>query len=118
MQSGILQAGIRSTINGRRRMIRTVALLLLFCVVLFFLLSEAFVFSHVQHTHNHNGIDGNCAICALLHNAEQLLKHYGGIAAHASLGHAGLFMATTAVYFAICLLRFSTPVQKKTRLNN
>ena len=118
MQSGILQAGIRSGISGRRRMIRTVAFVLLFCIVIFLLLSEAYVFSYANHKHNHYGIGGTCTLCALFHSAEHLLKQLGINAAYTSFGQVHPFAGIIAVYFAFCVFRSCTPVQKKTRLNN
>ena len=58
--------------NDRRK--RTAALALLIAFALMILLPTAFIFTHADHEHDHNGPEGTCATCAQLHIAQNLLQ--------------------------------------------
>ena len=60
---------------GRKRSVLSV-LALVVCILFFAvsILSEAFIFTHLDHEHDHNGPHGGCATCAHMAAAENLLK--------------------------------------------
>ena len=53
---------------------RIIALAFLVCFLIVSVLSSAFIFTHAEHAHDHNGVDGSCATCAQLQSAENILK--------------------------------------------
>jgi hypothetical protein len=96
---------------------RTGAFALLIVFVLVMLLSAAFILTHSDHEHDHNGSGGTCATCAQLHIAQNLLKNIASLI---------LVLAALNVFFtpAKIIHVFSrkienyTLVSLKVRLNN
>ena len=104
--------------QDKKNAMKTLALAVLLCFVFLTLLSEAFLLSHVEHKHEHNGIGGRCTVCVQFQNAESLRKMEGMSVNAAHDGLLCLFTVITMVFVVPCLTGFCTLVQLKTRLNH
>jgi hypothetical protein len=111
---------INITTGGRRNRpaVRLMALILCALVVAVFFLSLSFVFSHLTHTHDQDGPDGCCALCAYIQSARNFLKTLSVAMAFAAPTIAGL----SGVFFlhkaAAPHIGDDTPAKLKVRLNN
>ena len=97
---------------------RIIALAFLACFLVVSLLSSAFIFTHAEHEHDHNGFDGGCATCAQLQNAENILKQLSTAFAGVLFAVAGLFAAIGTLKVIAGYASLSTPVTLKIRMNN
>ena len=91
------------------------ALAFLVCFLLAFLSLEAFVITHAEH----DCIGAGCPVCARIASAEGMLAQF-----KTGLGSAVFMILALIASFAIlfkyfsAILRFSTPVTSKARMNN
>lgn len=98
--------------------LRIIALVFLACFLIVSILSSAFILTHADHEHDHNGVDGSCATCAQLQSAENSLKQFSTALTGALFATAGLY-AAIGMFKAITIqISFSTPVTLKIRMNN
>jgi hypothetical protein len=126
---------------GKQTAARIAAFACLLCFAVPMLLSGAFLLSYSDHHHapyqmshdkcDHNqgsatvpvsapghgndGADGNCLLCALLHNAANLLKTLGTAFAGTPLMLTILFAAITLLF--IKAYYFRSPIELKIRIN-
>ena len=98
--------------------IRIITLAFLVCFVMVSLLSEAFIFSHLHHEHDHNGVGGNCATCAQIHSTENTLKQLIATIGGASFSISGLFAFMSVLCVGMFLLDSQTLVKLKIQMNN
>ncbi|MDR3310719.1 MAG: hypothetical protein LBS90_05170 [Oscillospiraceae bacterium] len=104
--------------GAARRGIRVTALALCVCFAVVFLLSAAFVATHANHEHDHNGADGCCAVCARVAAARSLLCRLSAAAAVAALALGGMFAAFRDPRGDASAADALTLVGLKIRLNN
>ena len=113
-----MRSGILFKTKNKRSVKKIITLALLVCFLLLAIFSEAFILSHAAHEHDHNGIDGGCAVCALLHNTENLFRQFGIAAAVILVWFTALLSGTAFLSFVFSLLFVNTPVKLKIRFNN
>ena len=89
---------------------RIVAFSFLICFIMVLLLSGAFILIHADH--NHDGAGNNCAVCAHIQNAENLLKASKGMLPV----FVGLFLAALCAVFPVFGLQ--TLINLKVRMND
>ena len=108
----------QNKIKHRQPSKRIIAIAFLLCFVVGFFLSGIFFLTHVNHEHDHNGVDGSCDTCAQIQASENLIKQFGIFAV--SLAFAVIILsAAIAVLFAISFLfGVQSPVKLKIRMNN
>ena len=104
--------------NKKQSVKRLIALVTCALFITGALLSAAFVFTHINHKHDHNAPDGGCVVCAQISVAENLLKSLS-----AALAGAGLILGClSAIRSILKLVSFNTDfltlVHLKIRLNN
>ena len=104
-------------LNRTRAKTRTIALVILACFWVAFMLSSALILTHADHAHDHDGVNGSCLVCAQIQNAESLLKQIGTALACLLLAVAGLFAVVGAFQAWFFCAQCSTPVALKIRLN-
>lgn len=95
----------------------TITLVFLLFFISAMLISPLFILIYENHEHDHNGIDGACAICSQLQNAENLLKQLN-LSAYENprlLITAYLLAISLGIY---CLPKFQTLINLKVRLND
>ena len=100
------------------RMGRIMALALAAYFIYAALLSGAFILTHENHEHDHNGIGGNCTVCVQIHNQVNLLKQLSVAFVAISRGLIALFAILGILCSALSLIKSYTPVTLKIRLNN
>jgi hypothetical protein len=98
--------------------IKMIAFVLLACVLSVFLLSNIFTITHANHTHDHAGIDGGCAVCCFIHNLEKLLRLLTSLFASTSFALFAIMLGVIAVTSFALHLPCTTPVSFKVRMNN
>ncbi len=104
--------------NVRQTKKRLLTLAFLICFIIVSLLSEAFILTHAGHEHDHNGVNGTCATCAQIKNAENLLKKLGTASLVAAYTIAGLFSAAVITHTFWAVTSALTPVTLKIKMNN
>ena len=104
--------------NTNSGKMRSIALALLACFLLFPILSGAFILTHANHEHDYNGVGGCCATCAQLQNAENRLKQIAVALAAALISIACLFAFGEVLRAISAYVPLSTPITQKTRMNN
>ena len=97
---------------------RIIALVFLVCFLFVSILSSAFIFTHAEHEHDHNGFDGSCTTCTQLQNAENVLKQFSTALAGVLFSIAGLFAAIATLKAIAVYVSLSTPITLKIRMNN
>ena len=102
----------------KKSMLASIALVLCACFVLLFLLTSAFVFTGLNHVHDHNGENGGCATCAMLTAAESLLRHLSSSAALTAFAWSGVYYALCSFVFVFVVIATLAPVGLKVRMNN
>jgi hypothetical protein len=106
--------------NGRGR--RSAARLTAFALCVLFIaltaLSTAYILTHANHRHDHNGPGGDCAVCVRINAAERLLKTISTAAAGAALVFGGVFALLSARKVSGCHKGFYSLIRLKVRLNN
>lgn len=100
------------------RMKRTGTLLLIITFVLVILLSTAFIFTHADHEHDHNGSEGTCATCAQLYTAQNLLKNLTAVILVLAAALNAFLVLGVIVRALSCKLGIHTLVSLKARLDN
>jgi len=108
-----LKKGVAMNAKDARK--RLAALLFLLCFFMVALLSEGLLIVHTHHAHF--AVNDECAVCAYIQTAENLVRQFG--AGPGILGSAlcGLFLAAVLAYTFV-MLEYKTLVKLKTRLNN
>ena len=103
-------------LKGTKKII--VALIFIIGVIVAPFLSETFILLHSDHEHDSNGTDGDCFVCAQIHNMGNILKMFGITAGNALPAASGLF-AVSAVSLSVLLgINFLTLISLKIRMNN
>ena len=82
------------------------------------LLSSAFILIQANHTHDHDGVGGDCATCAHIITAESLLKTLGAAPIGALIVFGSCYAAISRSKPVVAEPGFLTPVSLKIRLNN
>lgn len=104
--------------SAKNPMIKNIALMICICVMAASFLSAAFILTHANHEHDHEGPNGTCATCIHLAVAENSLK----LLSAAIVSRVFSFVICSSVSF--CLKPFApcidlfTLVSLKVRLNN
>ena len=108
----------QTSLNKKQTKKRIIAITFLVCFIAISLLSEAFILTHANHTHDQNGVGGTCATCVQIQNAENILKQLGTAVVGGFIILAGLY-AAAAIIKAICSnIAIHTPITLKIRMNN
>jgi len=97
---------------------QTIVVTLLVCLIIVFLLSEAFVLLHSDHNHDHDGIGGSCAVCVQISSLENLLKQLSLSVDGVVFALINLFVALIILFCAASLIKSQTPVKLKIQMNN
>jgi hypothetical protein len=104
--------------KGKRSAIRLVALAICALFIAAMLLSSAYILTHANHIHDHDGLDGGCATCMHIQSAENLLKQLST----AVVSVAAAFAGVLGVLFSLRNTKAGdcsfTLVTLKVRLNN
>jgi hypothetical protein len=103
---------------GARPAVRLIALAACILFITASLLSAAFILTHANHEHDHNGADGSCATCTNMMAAGNLLKQLSTPLAGSALGLGSLLAVLSALEHISCHISFYTLVSLKVRLNN
>ena len=104
--------------NDKQSKVRIIALAFLVCFLVVSVLSSAFILTHTDHQHDHNGTNGSCATCAQLQSAENVLKQFSTALIGAWFALAGLFVTIKTFQAIAGYVYFSTPVTQKIKMNN
>jgi hypothetical protein len=80
--------------------------------------SAAFVCTHIDHEHDHDGPGGSCAACIRLAASENLLKLLSVALFGAALGAGSLFAVFAPLKLSGLQIDSFTLVRLKIRLNN
>ena len=110
---------INSQVNkGNRAAVRRLALVLCILFIATTALSFAFIITHANHAHDHNGPDGACTTCIAVQSAGNLLKQIAisAVAVAAVLG--GLFTLLYCLKLSYLLRKLNTLISLKVQLNN
>ncbi|MDR0374361.1 MAG: hypothetical protein LBH85_01375 [Treponema sp.] len=101
--------------NIQKKPLFLIILLLYAAFTVFF--EESFIFTHLCHAHDHNGVGESCSVCYEIERAQLLLEGLGRIA-------VALFVAILVAYakkpvkkLALTAHAALTPVTLKVRLN-
>jgi len=97
---------------------RIIALIFLVCFLVVSILSSAFILTHADHEHDHNGVSGSCATCAQLQSAENILKQFSTALLGVLFSIAGLYAAIVILKAIAVHVSLSTPVALKIKMNN
>lgn len=97
---------------------RALATLLLVAFLLVTSFSAAFLFTHTEHTHDHNGPENACAVCIQLDSARYLLKNIFVVVLIPAAALSLFLIITAIVYRSIDIMAFRTLVSLKVRLDN
>jgi hypothetical protein len=98
--------------------IRLIALLLCVCFIAAVLLSAAFILTHANHAHDHDGPGGSCVTCACISLAQNVLKSLFTAALGAAAALAYLFAVCALLASAVSRTDRYSLVSLKIRLNN
>lgn len=104
--------------SAKRPVIPNIALILCVCFLVVSFLSTAFILTHANHEHDHDGPNGSCATCIHLATAENLFKQLSSAIV------AAVFAFALSSFISFCLKPFapcvgsSTLITLKVRLNN
>ena len=104
--------------NTKQTAMKFVTLGVLICFIFVFFLSEAFILTHAEHKHDHNGAKGSCTTCIQIHNAENLLRQFNLAVSGASFAFISLLAAIAILFSLSYLNETKTLVILKTRMNN
>ena len=93
---------------------------LTFCIlfIALFLISEIFIFTHINHDHDCNGPGGSCATCYHVMMVENLIRSISTALIGATLAACGFLIAYHAPRPANFSAGISTLVHLKVRLNS
>jgi hypothetical protein len=97
---------------------RLIAVLLCLCFLATLVLSAAFIVTHANHEHDHNGAGGDCATCAHISAAGNLLKTDSAAVALLTVTFGAGFTARLILPAARLAIADSTLISLKVRLNN
>ena len=106
---------MRTKSNPKAR--RFIALVFLLCLFMAALLSEAYVLTRANHSHDHFGVNDECVVCAHIHSIEEMLRQL----AVAASGLPSVFLCLLASMVLLCssaAVKYRTPIELKTRLNS
>ena len=119
MTGGLRRSGAAAgSGKGRRSAARLTALALCVLFVALTALSTAYILTHANHRHDHNGPGGDCTVCVRINAAERLLKTISTAAAGAALVFGGLSALLCAGKVPGCRKGFNSLIRLKVRLNN
>jgi hypothetical protein len=90
----------------------------LICFLSAALFSGVWITIHANHHHTHTADSHNCATCALIQSAENLLKQSGLAAILTALTLTGPWTGLMALLVPASLWAFQTPVSLKIRMNH
>ena len=97
---------------------RTVGLAVIMCFVTVLLLSEVYVRASSRHEHDYTGLDGSCAVCAHIQNAQKRLRQLDAAPCGMSAASFNAFSDIVALPAVSFLTSLQTLVSSKIRLNN
>jgi len=104
-------------LNNKQSTKRLIALVICVLFIIGSFLSAAFIFTHVNHIHDHNRLDGSCSTCAHLTTAENTFN----ILSIALVGAMLVFGCCSVIISILRSISFSTYnitlVHLKVRLN-
>ena len=95
-----------------------IVLAVLLCFIIGVFLSESFFVIYSNHEHDHNGIDGNCAVCAQLQNCDNLIKQIKISGDNIVFAFVNLFVVTAFFCCVLFLFKSDTLLKLKIRMNN
>jgi len=113
-----MRNGIQIKTRAKQSTKKKVLLVFFVCFIMLSLLSEAFILTHADHEHDHNGIGSSCTLCVQFHNIESLLKQFAMAVAVARYGFIGLLTVIAILRSISPLYGISTSIELKTQLNN
>ena len=118
MKGEAMYGKVKSGLKDKQAVIRMIAVAFLVCFFAGLLLSQAFLITHAEHTHDHNGDGGGCATCAQLHSAENVRKQLGMAVGVAAVFLAGLFAMILNRWTGFSWAGAQTLVRLKIQLNH
>ncbi|SHJ41159.1 hypothetical protein SAMN02745176_03490 [Lutispora thermophila DSM 19022] len=104
--------------DAKALMIKNIALAICVCFIVTSFLSTAFILTHSNHQHDHEGPNGTCAMCIHLTIAKNLLKQIFTATV------TNLFSLVLCLFISYCLkpntqyIGLFTLVSLKVRLDN
>ena len=109
---------MRSQTGAFRRAMKIASVVILVLLVGVILLSQAFVFTHANHEHDHNTASEQCMTCVQLQTAESIIKALG--AAIGAVLFAMLALLAATIIPISCFFQNAkyTLTHQKIRLNN
>jgi len=96
----------------------SIAVVLFASFIMTFLLSDICATVRMNHEHDLNGIGGNCAVCAHIQNAENLLKQIAIAAKSILSAIVGLISSVALLYVFSSVFESSTLVHLRIRMND
>jgi hypothetical protein len=113
----VTSENISANSKGKRS---TVSFMVLFVCVLFVVsvfMSLAYILSHVNHSHDHDGHGGACAVCSYIKLAEGMSKRFHAVSATVNDTVTDIFNIANIISLIPCFCLL-TPVILKVRLNS
>ena len=108
----------RAMRNKKQSTIRLIALVICAVFIAGALLSSVFIFTHINHEHDHNTPDGGCATCVHISAAENLSKSLSTAMAMAVAAIGGLSGIRSVLEIGGTQFALPSLVILKIRLNN
>jgi hypothetical protein len=81
-------------------------------------LSAVYILTNANHTHDHDGLNGECAACGCLTSAVNLLNQIFIGTPSTRIAVFGLFLFFLLLHPTVFYLKFPTPIALKVRMNN
>jgi len=97
---------------------KMLALVFLVCFIAAYSLPFVFILTHLDHSHDHNGIDESCATCAQIQYAENILKQLSTASISTLFALLGAFTSIAIIKAAIAFNLTTTLITLKIRMNN
>ena len=104
--------------NNKSTKKRIIALAFLVCFLAAVILSTAFILTHADHEHDHNGAKGSCTICAQIQSAENLIKQFSTAFLGVLFAIAGLYTFVRTLKVISVYVSLSNPITQKIRINS
>ncbi len=104
--------------GGKRSAIRMMALVVCVLFIAVMLVSSAYILTHANHIHDHDGPGGSCATCIHLQAAENILKQLSTAVVAAAIAFGGVLGIFSFLKAITPLFVSLTLVTLKVRLNN
>ena len=104
--------------SAKRSMIKNIALIICVYFIVTFFLSAAFVLTHANHEHDHEGPNGTCATCIHLAAVENSLKQLSTAIVASVLAFVLCISISFCFNLSAPYVVLFTLVTLKVRLNN